>query len=355
MADEQRLGRVARLVEAARTLADPRAPQGVALRRRLLETTRLSAENVELCLNRCLEVSPSAQELEQLVGSTPEAPVAHVLLSGNVFVAALRAIALGAASSPHVFVRASRRDPALAEALQELSPGSFTLVPELRPAPGERVWAYGADETLRVVRMNLPRGAWFHAHGAGFGAVVLEPRALDDAALRELGRDTVCFDQRGCLSPRVVCVAGGVEDARRVARSLAAELSRLAEEIPLGPQTPEEAAEARRHRDAAAYAFELFDAGRSWVSVSDRFVLPPVGRNMHVLAHDEPNAALRESARYLTTVASNDAALRRALQRDLPRARVVELGRMQRPPLDGPVDLRAEPGGELVRDPEETA
>jgi Acyl-CoA reductase (LuxC) len=348
MAEDERLGRVTRLVDAARLLTDARAPRGAALRRRLQETTRLSAENIALCLDRCLEVSPAPDELERLVGSTPEAPAAHVLLSANVFVAALRAIALGVASSPRVFVRPSRRDPALAEALQELAPESFSLVSRLDPTPGDRVWAYGADETLRVVREELPRGTWFHPHGSGFGAVVVEPRGFDGAAAREVGRDTVCFDQRGCLSPRAVCVLGGLSSAREVARALASELTLLSDEIPLGPQTPEEAAEARRHRDAAAYAFELFDAGRSWVTVSDRFVLPPVGRNLHVFAHPEPSAALRESARYLTTVASNDEGLRRALRSALPRARVVELGRMQRPPLDGPVDLRAAPGGELV-------
>lgn len=348
MADDERRGRVARLVEAARTLTDARLPPGAALRRRLLETTRLSVENIEQGLARCLEVSPTPGELEQLVSSTPEAPVAHVLLSGNVFVAALRAIALGVASSRHVFVRPSRRDPALAEALHELAPESFTLVPELEPSPGERVWAYGADETLRLVRNALPRGVWFHPHGSGFGAVVVEPRAFDHAAAHELSWDTVCFDQRGCLSPRVVCVAGGAEEARKVARSLAAELSRLAEEIPSGPTTAEEDAEARRHRDAAAYAFELFDAGSGWVSFAERFVLPPAGRNLHVFAHGEPSAALRSSARYLTTIASNDDRHRQALRSAFPRARVVELGRMQRPPLDGPVDLRADPSGELL-------
>src|SRR5689334_23028850 len=98
-----RRARVERLLEAARAL-----PSDTALRQRLLETTGLSSENIELGLQRCLEIHPEPEHLERLLATAPEAPVAHVLLSGNVFVAALRAIALGVASSARVQVRASR-------------------------------------------------------------------------------------------------------------------------------------------------------------------------------------------------------------------------------------------------------
>src|SRR6478752_1492760 len=176
MAEPTRRARVERLLEAARRLADAHTAEGRRLRERLLDTTGLSTASIELGLTRCLETAPDAAELDSLLGSTPEAPHAHVLLAGNVFVAALRAVAIGAAASERLSVRASRRVPALAEALHELAPGSFELVHTLTPKPGDRLWCYGSDETLADLRASVPRGVWLHAHGSGFGAVAVDAR-----------------------------------------------------------------------------------------------------------------------------------------------------------------------------------
>ncbi len=344
MADsDSRRARVERLLVAARQL-----PKDAALSQRLLETTALSPQNIALALERCLEIQPAPEHLHRLVTTTPEAPAAHVLLSGNVFVAALRALAIGVASSTRVRVRASRRDPALAEALHAGAPDLFELVPKLEPAPGEHFWGYGSDETLGDVRASLPSGVWFHAHGAGFGAVVVEPNTFSEADARAIALDTALFDQRGCLSPRVVCVAGEHRRAQDVARSLAAALARLELELPSGPRDALTQAEQRRDRDAAAYAFELHDAGLGWVSVSDAFALPAANRNLHVMACADPVAALRPFASHVTNVSCNDERLRGSLREELAGARLVALGEMQRPPLDGPVDLRHRTQGELL-------
>lgn len=345
---EARRARVERLVEAGRALSDAATPEGAALRLHLRETTRLSAANVEQGLQRCLETAPREAELEALLASTPQAPRAHVLLSANVFVAAHRALAIALASSAQVHARASRRDPALAQALHRLVPDLFELVPRLVPAPGERVWAYGSDATLRAVRSELPTGVYLHAHGSGFGAVVVDGPTFDAAAALGVAWDTVLFDQRGCLSPRVVCVLGSHEQAREAARLLALQLERLAEELPPGVSTPHEEAEAARQRDAAAYAFELFHAGPGWVTLGERFVLPPAGRNLHVVAAGSPVATLTPWSPHLTNVATNVTALGPELCAAFPGVRVVELGRMQAPPLDGPVDLRLGTRGELL-------
>lgn len=337
-----RRARVERLLHAAREL-----PHDAALTARLLETTRLSRENTALGLRLCLETHPEPEHVEALVASTPEAKAAHVLLSGNVFVAALRAIALGVASSSSVKVRASRRDPALAEALHARTPDLFDLVPKLDPAPGDHLWSYGADETLREVRATLPKGVWFHAHGAGFGAVVLDPASFTTADARAIALDTALFDQRGCLSPRVVCVLGSVAQSRDAARQLARELASLEGELPPGPRDELSQAELRRNRDAAAYAFELFEAGSGWVTASDSLAVPPADRNLHVLSCPDALAALQPFAAHLTCIGSNlgDCG---ALRRAFPGARLAALGAMQRPPLDGPVDLRHGTHGELT-------
>jgi hypothetical protein len=269
-------------------------------------------------------------------------------LSSNVFVAALRAIAIGLASSASVAVRASRRDPALAEALHALAPDSFELVSDLSPAAGEHFWAYGTDATLTELRAALPGGVWFHAHGAGFAAVVVDARQWSHTDARAIALDAALFDQQGCLSPRVVCVRGNPDQARIVANTLAEELSALEQELPHGLKTAAEQAEARRDRDAAAYAFELFDAGQSWVSCASELAIPPSGRNLHVIDTTDPVTALLPFAAHITSIAANTGALRDELRSPFAGARVVELGEQQRPPLDGPVDRRHGTHGELL-------
>jgi hypothetical protein len=340
--------RVERLLDAARALANPEKHAGQALRARLLETTGLSSAGIERALTHALETQAADVELQALLTATPIAPRAHVLLSSNVFVAAVRAIAIGLASSASVAVRASRRDPALAEALHALVPDSFELVSALSPAAGEHFWAYGTDATLAELRASLPRGVWFHAHGAGFAAVVVDAGEWTRTDARAIALDAALFDQQGCLSPRVVCVRGNPDQARIVANAIADELAALTQELPPGPKTTTEQAEARRNRDAAAYAFELFDAGQGWVSCASELIIPPSGRNLHVIDTTDPVAALTPFAAHLTSIATNTQPLRNTLRSQLAGARVVALGELQRPPLDGPVDRRHGTLGELI-------
>lgn len=345
MADQARR-RVERLLGAAARLADPTTAQGSALRERLFETTGLSRAGIEQALSSCLETSATPDELQALLRSTPRAPSAHVLLSGNVFVAALRAISIGVASSERVFVRASRRDPALAQALHALEPQSFQLVTELDPQPGDHLWAYGSNETLASLRAQLPTGVWLHGHGHGLGASVVEPRQdfRLTRAVELIARDTALFDQRGCLSPRLVCVVGDAAAAEEVASALAESLAQLEVSLPPGPRSPEQLAEARRKRDATAYAFELKSAGSGWLSVGSPAMLPPAERCLHVTAAPDAVAALEPFARHLTCIGADvSPTLADALARSFAAARLCPLGQMQRPPFDGPVDRRGSP------------
>src|SRR6185369_3056545 len=73
-------------------------------------------------------------------------------------------------------------------------------------------------------------------------------------------------------------------------------------------------------------------------------LLPPPGRNVHVALAREPDDALRllvPIAAALTCVGlAGERSLGDGVLSVAPRARVLELGKMQSPPLDGPVDLR---------------
>jgi hypothetical protein len=104
---------VMRLVEAARAVARDHA----ALASDLARTTGLSPEGIELAFARHLELDPEAADVDALVAGAGNASHIVVILSSNVFVAALRAVAIARAASPVVVVRPSRREPHFARAL----------------------------------------------------------------------------------------------------------------------------------------------------------------------------------------------------------------------------------------------
>jgi len=343
---EARRARLEPLFESARSLLDPSSERGRHARERLVASSGLSPAGVDFALQRCLEIAPSEPEISALIRSTPTAQVAHVLLSANVFVAAHRAIAIGLAASAEVRVRASRREPEMAELLLAGAPGAFRLVRELSPSAGDRLWAYGSDETMADVATTLPSGVALHAHGSGFGVAILDgmPDESDlGTLLGGLAEDVALFDQRGCLSPRVLLVNAEPAAVSALARALARELEQLARRVPRGQLTTQELSEQAKYRDTAIFMGEVFEAGPGFVSLGEqgRWLLPPTGRNMHVVATPDPLAMLAPYRPLLTSCAfAGEPAQRQALSRALPGARVCRFGEMQRPPFDGPVDLR---------------
>lgn len=340
---DARRARLEPLFESARSLADASSERGHVARQRLLQSSGLSPQGLDFAMERCLEIAPSEAEIATLIRSTPTAQSAHVLLSANVFVAAHRAIAIALAASDSVFVRPSRREPEMAELLLAGAPGTFSLVPVLAPRSGDRVWAYGSDETMDQVAVTLPPGVALHPHGSGFGVCVLDADAPFEELVPRLVEDVVLFDQRGCLSPRAVLVQGDSARAIALAQALATALNAIEVAIPRGRLAAEELAEISRHRETASFVGEVLTAGLGYVSVgtAEQFVLPPIGRNLHLMPTSDPLRALAGLRPMLTSCGFAGApAMRTALQRALPGARVCSLGDMQRPPFDGPVDRR---------------
>lgn len=346
---DPRLERLLRVHEAARRIASPDDAVGQRARRELAGSTGLSPEGIELVLGECLELAAGRTALSQLLKRAPSARRTHVLLSSNVFLATYRAIILGLLQSTTVHVRASRREPVMASLLAELSGGAFELVDALSPEPGDHYWAYGTAATLEAVRGTLPSGVHFHGHGPGMGvAVVREPdeavsQSIDQAA-DALAQDTIAFDQRGCLSPRVVLVSGSEPFAVDFCERLAKALTAWEETVPRGVLDPAEAADARRYEDTMFYGAGAWRAGRGLVAldpVVERAIVPPVGRYLHVTRTDDPLSRLVDWADQITCVGLWNAPLLPALaEAKVGPRRYVPLGQMQKPPLDGPVDLR---------------
>jgi hypothetical protein len=286
-------------------------------------------------------VNVTTRQIDAFCATITPVPAAHVLLSANVFVAAHRAVALALAGSATVRVRPSRREPLFARLLAEAAPGVFDIVDELVPEPGDALWAYGSDETLAAVRTALPTGVVLHAHGSGFGvAVVAASRASREIAV-SLALDMAAFDQRGCLSPRAVVFVGNQRDARAFAELVAVELSALEKRVPLGMLDPDEAADVTRFRDAVTYAGATFSTGPGTVAVGARFVVAPIGRNLHVVYSDDPARLLAPNRASIAALGfAAEPELETHVREHLPGARSSDLGWMQRPPFDGPVDRR---------------
>jgi hypothetical protein len=353
--------RVARVVAAGRRVADPADPLGRAARALLATTSGLSPEGIALALTEHLETPPTEAELGALIASTGRAPRCHVILSANVCTAALRAIALAAATSPEIHVRPSRRDPVMAELLVEAlhaddaftaQGGSILCTPNIAPAPRDELHVYGSDASIEAILATIPPGVVVRAHGTGLGIAVVGASVDLVHAASGIARDVVPFDQRGCLSPRVVLVEGGADRAEALGAALDEALRHLGERVPRGSLD-----EAMR-RDVAMYRATIEALGTLHegpmhvvgVDPSPRALpLPPAARVVHVAAADPADAArlLGPWADFVTTVgASEDSPLVRAVLACVPFARRAELGWMQRPPLDGPVDrrVRALPG-----------
>src|ERR1700723_2906913 len=96
---QQRLADVRRLLRAATRVRADRTRWLPAL----VESTGLSAPGIELGFES-LECEATEEELNALVAAAGDARHVHVVLSANVFVAGLRALALARAAAAHVSV-----------------------------------------------------------------------------------------------------------------------------------------------------------------------------------------------------------------------------------------------------------
>jgi acyl-CoA reductase-like NAD-dependent aldehyde dehydrogenase len=342
----ERIADVRRLLEAARSLLSARATlvPAIAL------STGLSTEGVELALSRHVEVDATDEELALLVERAGDAARVAVVLSANVFVGALRAIAMARAASNDVVVRPSRRDPAFARALVEAAVAAGDAHVQLDSAldvasldRGE-IHVYGRDETIADVRAKASRAVRVRGHGSGMGIAWIAAGGDLRAAARGLAEDVVVFDQRGCLSPRIALVLGDQARASELADALHEELERLDVRVPRGAMPDEDRAEAGRYIATMTYAFRALIGRQHAIGIAPPgapLVLPPSYRHVHVAACasvDEAAKLLEPLTKGVVTIGSDDLASARRLAPAW--ARLSALGSMQRPPLDGPVDLR---------------
>jgi Acyl-CoA reductase (LuxC) len=345
-----RVVRVRMALAVARRLADPGDPLGMQARQRLPATSGLSPEGVTRALERHLETAASDTQIQQLVAACPPATRCHVVLAANVCTAPLRALACALACSEDVTLKPSRRDPVVAELLvaglqDELR---VRLAERVTPRPGEALHVYGSDATIETLRRTAAQGVRFWGHGTGLGVAVVSAYVdLEDAAAR-FATDLIAFDGQGCLSPRIVWVEGDAARAEAFAR--AAHEALLAEAVPRGPLSGDDASALARYRRTMMAIGEVLDGpdhllaldpgedpGEAQAAVA---VGPALRCAVVAPSHDGRLGAL--ASRVAAVGVAGEGALADAVFRQAPRARQSTLGAMQSPPLDGPVDRRNE-------------
>jgi hypothetical protein len=335
-----RTERIDDVLRAARALADPTSAVGSAARAAAADECLLSAAMIErVFATACARYTPEA--LAALASEARAGQRVGVALAATVATAPLRPIALPwLAGAERVTVRGSRRQPGLVRAFADaFARDEIAVVDELPPRLDALV-AYGSDETIAALRHAWPE-ALFEGHGHGFGVSYVAADAPFDDAARAVAVDVAEHDQRGCLSPQTVFVAG---DAVAFAQALHRALGAFEAIAPRGPVTAGDgaavaqwqgvvAARGRWFRRGAAHGVGALDAAELMAS--------PGLRNVAVCPVDSV-AALREALGdelpHLTCVGvagSLDAGPWR-----FTRARVVAAGTMQDPPLDGPEDWR---------------
>ena len=335
-APAERVADVRRLQQAARAVIEARSTLVPAL----VASTGLSKEGVEL--------EATDADLATLAARAGDASRIAVVLSANVFVGALRAIALARAASVDVVVRPSRRDPAFARALVQaaraIGDSGLRLDESLEVASrgdGE-VHVYGHDDTIAEVRKQARVPV--RGHGSGMGVAWISPVADLEESAQALADDVVVFDQRGCLSPRIALVHGDQARASALAEALYAALEERAITVPRGELPKDERAAAGRYVATMTYACRALVGREHAIGLAPSgapLVLPPPYRHVHVASCDSLEAAAKLMApltKGVVTIGSDDLEAARVLAPSW--ARVARLGAMQRPPLDGPVDLR---------------
>lgn len=303
----------------------------------------MSDDALAWCVDTTLaRYTPEA--LEALVRTRWEGRRVRVILAATVPLAPLRALALpllhGAVS---VSARASRRQPAVTRVVAEtlLAEGLPVRVAHVERHEGEAVViAYGRDETLATIRDALPPDVVFEGYGHGFGVVLLGEGAGDVS--EELATDIAAYDQRGCLSPQVVLALGeGERVAEGMHRALLAREARWPRarlDVGMG------ASVAQWQGVQAALAAGLWRGPRHAVSWwrEARMQASPGARNIAVVSVRDlaqVRALLAPFAAHLSVVgAAGDVG--DAWRPEGFAGRVVPVGSMQDPALDGPEDLR---------------
>ena len=205
-----------------------------------------------------------------IAGSVPGVGVSALIRSLLVKSPTLLKPGRGDSVLPVLFASALHEaDPELAAALAVVYwPGGSEVLENVALLGADVVVAYGGDETVAALRARAPVTTRFVAYHHRVSVAVVGVEALGrphaEASAASLAKAVAIFDQRGCVSPRVVYVEeGGTVSPRAFASLLAQSLAGLDRDLPSGALDRAEASALHQVRGTA----ELVAASESGADI----------------------------------------------------------------------------------------
>lgn len=197
-------------------------------------------------------------------------PLLLQVQAGNVPGVGVTGMIRGLLVRSGLLVRPSRSEPGLAalfaRSLADLAPVLGRSVAVCWwPSDGDAIWrsvtkrsnkvvVYGGGEAVRHIRARVPGDTELVPYGPGLGVAVLLPDASVQRAARRLAEDVCAYEQRGCVSPRVLLTPRPLRD--ETARAVDESLSEWVKQNATAPLSSHEAAELRRLRGRAEFPAE---------------------------------------------------------------------------------------------------
>jgi hypothetical protein len=357
-------GRSVRSIADALAAAAARWRDDPDVRTELARTTDLSPVMLDAVLPLVAEPI-QADALVELHAREAEAHgpalIAHVLAS-NVPALAAPAITLSCLAGAAVVVKSGRADrvsgPAFARAVAEVDPDlgatilatywsrEATDVERAVLAAADVVTITGTNQAIAAVSRRT--NARIVAHGARTSVAMMRDHA-SDAEIAALALDVARYEQRGCLSPTTVFVAGDVQAfARRVLAALDAAVIAL----PM-PQSTTARAARRVALEAARFTGATVLEGSGGAVVLG--VLPGTiddaltGRTVAVYPLESDSLAPFRRGEIECIGVDEVMEIGKDFFREHGVSRVCPVGRMQRPRIDWPRGQRPALGS-LFRD-----
>ena len=249
-------------------------------------------------------------------------------------------------------------------------PGGSEALEKVALLGADAVVAYGADQSVAALRSRVPVTTRFVAYHHRFSVAVVGVEALGEphaeACAASLANAVAIFDQRGCVSPRVVYAEeGGTVSPRAFARLLALSLAGLERDLPSGALDKSEASALHQARGTAELmaasesGAEIHHGGEApWTVIFDVEPTAPspcLGRSVRVVPLTDleqlPDLLARMGAHLQTVGTAGLGDREKALASRLGRvgvSRVVPLREVPFPPPWWHHDGRS-PLGDLVR------
>ena len=315
-------------------------------------------------------------------GRSEPISLVSIVLAGNVFTAAFRAIVVPLLLGVPVLVKAASsldratdtksyerdgfaallqdalrlRDSELGRALEivEFQGGDLRREAALLEL-AEAASVYGSDAAVSAIEAragkHLPVVAHGHGVSAAYCSVASQSAETIEQTVSNLATDLCAYDQRGCLSPQVIYVEESAEvRAERFTEFAAHALSKTQLSLPRGPLPASVAAAQTQWRGLAEVEGTLL-RGAAYALAIQRggsFRWSPGYRNatvVPVLGLAEALESMGRFAEHLKCVGTDPAALDAvALELEGRRdwaAYATALGTMQTPSIDAPADGRA--------------